>query len=160
MFHSKFPILFEKGDVSPSAYISCIYNSFWSICMVSLVDIAAGDIINTDFMHPHRALKTFLISINVVIQSSMRYVPVKNIQRTSTPTTSSGRTYKINNEDYKKLFLHLQNFSNNKLLYIAILLFPFAECFTSVNKCLTRNLKYGNTHICDFQTFITSFKSK
>ena len=92
----------------------------------------------------------------MVIQSSMCYVPVKNIQRTSTPTTSAGRTYKINNEDYKKLFLHLQNFSNNKLLYIAILLFPFAKCFTSVNKCLIRNLKYGNTHICDFQTFITS----
>ena len=92
----------------------------------------------------------------MVIQSSMCYVPVKNIQRTSTPTTSAGRTYKINNEDYKKLFLHLQNFSNNKLLYIAILLFPFAKCFTSVNKCLIRNLKYSNTHICDFQTFITS----
>ena len=38
---------------SPSAYVICIQNSFWWVDMVSLVDIAAGDVINTDFMHPH-----------------------------------------------------------------------------------------------------------
>ena len=38
---------------SQSAYVTCIYNSFWRIVMVSLVGIAAGDVINIDFMHRH-----------------------------------------------------------------------------------------------------------
>ena len=31
---------------SPSAYVTCVYNSFWWVDMVSLVDIAAGAAIN------------------------------------------------------------------------------------------------------------------
>ena len=31
--------LFEIGDISPSAYVICIYNSFWWVGMVSLVHI-------------------------------------------------------------------------------------------------------------------------
>ena len=45
--------LFEIGDISPSAYVTLIYNSFWWVGMLSLVDIAAGDVINIEFMHPH-----------------------------------------------------------------------------------------------------------
>ena len=37
--------------------------------------------------------------------------------------------------------LHLLNFSNNKLLYIVILLLPLAWCFISVNECLIRKAK-------------------
>ena len=37
---------------SPSAYVTCVYNSFWRVGMVSLVDIAVGDVINIDFMYP------------------------------------------------------------------------------------------------------------
>ena len=36
---------------SQSAYVTCIYNSFLWIAMVSLVGIAAGDVVNIDFMH-------------------------------------------------------------------------------------------------------------
>ena len=56
---SNVPTLFEIVDISPSAYVTCIYNSFWWIGMVSLVDIAVGDGINTDFMHSHASQKTF-----------------------------------------------------------------------------------------------------
>ena len=42
-----------------SAYKTSVYNSFWLVGMVILVDIAAGDAINIDFMHPHRPRKTF-----------------------------------------------------------------------------------------------------
>ena len=52
------PTLFEIEDISPSAYVTCIYNSFWCDGMVSLVGIAAGDVINIDFMH-HGPRKTF-----------------------------------------------------------------------------------------------------
>ena len=38
---------------SPSAYVTCVYNSFWWVGMVSLVDVAADDANNIDFMHAH-----------------------------------------------------------------------------------------------------------
>ena len=70
------------------------------------------------------------------------YVPKKNIiQKISTPTTSTGRTQEINYDDYKKLLLHLPNFSNNKLFCRVILVLPFAKCFISVNKCLRRKVE-------------------
>ena len=31
---------------SPSEYVTCVYNSFWWVDMVSLADIAAGAVIN------------------------------------------------------------------------------------------------------------------
>ena len=51
--------IFDIGDISPSAQATCIYNSFWWVAMVSLVDIAVGDVIDIDFMHPHGSRKTF-----------------------------------------------------------------------------------------------------
>ena len=39
--------------LSSSTYVTCVYNSFWWVGMVSLVDIAASDVINIGFMHPH-----------------------------------------------------------------------------------------------------------
>ena len=51
--------LFEIGDIRPSAYITCICNSLWWVDMISLVDIAACNVINIDFMHPHGSRKTF-----------------------------------------------------------------------------------------------------
>ena len=56
---SMFLLFFEIGDISPSAYVTSMYNSFWWVVMVSLVIIAAGDVINIDFMHPHGSRKTF-----------------------------------------------------------------------------------------------------
>ena len=53
------PTLFEIGEVSSSAYVTCIYSSFWWVGMVSLVDISAGHIIIIDFMYPHGPQKTF-----------------------------------------------------------------------------------------------------
>ena len=53
------PTPFETGDVSPSAYVTCICSSLWWDGMVSLVDIAAGDVINVYFIHPHGPWKTF-----------------------------------------------------------------------------------------------------
>ena len=44
---------------SASAYVTCTYNSFWRLGMVSLVDIAAGDFIKIDFMHSPGQRKTF-----------------------------------------------------------------------------------------------------
>ena len=51
--------LFKIEDISPSAYAAFIYNSYWLVGMVSLVNIAVGDVINIDFMHPHGPRKIF-----------------------------------------------------------------------------------------------------
>ena len=37
--------------ISPSAYLTCAYNSLWWVGKVSLVDIAAGDAINQLLLH-------------------------------------------------------------------------------------------------------------
>ena len=68
-----FPAIFEIGVISPSPYVTCIYNLPWLVGMVNLVDItagdlididflvdiAAGDVIDIDFMHPHGPQNTF-----------------------------------------------------------------------------------------------------
>ena len=88
---------------------------------ISLVGIGAGDINNVDFMHRYACIEheTPIISINVVIQ------------KISTPTVSTERIYKINDEDHKNLFM--SNIYNNKVLKINILLLPFAKRFILVN---------------------------
>ena len=42
---------------SQSTYVTCVYNSFWSVGMVSLVDIAAGNVLNIDSVHSSWAMK-------------------------------------------------------------------------------------------------------
>ena len=110
---------------SPSAYETCIYNSFCWVGMVYSVDIAAGDVININFMHLHGHERP-LIGIIVVIH-------VMFLWKHSSKTINS---YCIYWE-----ILHLPNFSKNKLLYVVISLLPFAKCFISVNKCLVRKAK-------------------
>ena len=56
------------------------------------------------------------------------------------PATSTARTCKINDEDYRKLLLHLPGLGNNKLLYIVPLVL-FAKCYISVKKYLIRKAK-------------------
>ena len=106
--------------------------------MVVLVDIAAGDVINIALciLMGHERL---LINTNVVIHVR---IPAKNIiQKISTlPSTSNERTYKVNDVDCKILFLHFPD-SNNRLLYMFILLLTFAKCFISANKCIIRKAK-------------------
>ena len=129
-------LLFLKQEIS--AYVTHIYNSLLWVRLVSLVDIAAGDVINIDLIHLYGPRKTF----NWHQHRDSCYVPVKTLfKKVTTPTTSTERTYKINGKGYKKLFLHLPNFGNNKLLYIVVLLLLFAKFYISVNKCFIRKAK-------------------
>ena len=57
--------VFQIGDASPSAYVICICNSFWWDEMVSLVDVAAGDLILLILILC--ILERTLISANVLI---------------------------------------------------------------------------------------------
>ena len=44
---------FEMGDISPSACVTYLYHSFWWIVMVSLIDIAASEVFDINFMRLH-----------------------------------------------------------------------------------------------------------
>ena len=94
----KIPIRVDIGDTAPSLYISCIYNSLWCVGLVNKVDEEQGDV-DVQFMHPHGPRKTF----NWPQGGDSCYVPIGNIVcAIQAPTTTTGRTYRIFDEDYDK----------------------------------------------------------
>ena len=94
----KIPTRAYIGDIAPSSYISCMYNSLWWVGLVNEVDEEQGDV-DLQFMHPHGPRKTF----NLPQGGDSYYVPIKNIVcAIQAPTTTTGRTYRICDEDYDK----------------------------------------------------------
>ena len=92
------PTMVELSDITPSTYVTCLYDLFWWVGIVSNVDIEQGDV-KVDFMHPHGPRKTF----NWPESDDNCYVPTKKHSVLSQPpTTSTGRMYKITDEDYQK----------------------------------------------------------
>ena len=88
----------DIGSITPSSYVTCSYNSFWWVGLINNIDMEMGDV-HVDFMHPHGPRKTF----NWPARADKCYVPFKNIVHIiQAPTTITGRTYKIENEDYNK----------------------------------------------------------
>ena len=95
----KIPTRVDIGDIAPSSYISCVYNSLWWVGLVSKVDEEEGEVY-VQFMHPHGPRKTF----NWPQAGDSCYVPIKDIVcAIQVPTTITGRTYKICDEDYNKI---------------------------------------------------------
>jgi len=85
-------------DIQMSSYITCIYNAFWWVGLVTDVDSEEGDV-QVTFMHPHGPRKTF----NWPQHDDIVYVSVKNvICQIEPPTTSTGRTYTITDNDFTK----------------------------------------------------------
>ena len=118
---------------SQSAYVTCVYNSFWWVGMISLVYtvdlvdlVDLVDVIDIDFMHPHGPWKHHLIA-------SMWGFMLCSCEKLYLKDVNSCYIYWD--------ILHLPNFSNNKLLYIVILFLPFAKYFISVNECFIRKAK-------------------
>ena len=97
----------------------------------TMLDLCENEMMSINFFLEFiRRARFMLCSLKIIIENK------------STPsTTSTGRTYKINDKYYRKLFLHVSDVSNNKLLYIVILQLPFEKCFISVNKCLITKAK-------------------
>ena len=92
----KIPNFVDIGSITPSSYVSCVYNSFWWIALVDNVDKDQGDVY-VHFMHPHGPRKTF----NWPQRADSCHIPVKNIVcAIQAPTTTTGRTYKICDKDY------------------------------------------------------------
>ena len=76
----------------------CLYDSFWWVGLVTQVDVEQGDV-RVQFMFPHVPCKTF----NWPETEDSCYVPIKKIlYQISSPTTTTGPTYKITDEEYDK----------------------------------------------------------
>ena len=70
----KIPTRVDIGDIAPSSYISCEYNSLWYVGLVNRVDEEQDDV-DVQFMHPHGPRKTF----NWPQGGDSCYVSIKNI---------------------------------------------------------------------------------
>ena len=80
-------------------YVTCLYDSFWWVGLVTQVDVEQGDV-KVQFMFPHGPWETF----NWPESEDSRYVSIKNILcPISSPTTTTGWAYKITDEEYKTI---------------------------------------------------------
>ena len=87
------------NDVKESDFISCIYDNHWWIGLVQSVDLEQGDV-KVNFMHPHGPNLQF----HWPSRNDICYVPTdKLLCKISTPITSTGRLYSINEADYSKI---------------------------------------------------------
>ena len=92
------PTTFQLCDIKPMTYVTCLYNSFWWVGLITQVDVEQDDI-KAQFMFPHGPHKTF----NWSETEDSCYVPIKNIFcHISSPTTTTRETYKITDEEHDK----------------------------------------------------------
>ena len=68
------PTTFQLCDIRPMTYVTCFYDSFWLLGLLTQVDVEQGDA-KVQFMLPHRPHKTF----NWPETEDSCYVPIKNI---------------------------------------------------------------------------------
>ena len=84
-----------------SQFVSCRYDTFWWIGMIENIDENASDL-KIKFLHPHGPSKSFYWPS----RDDTCYVPITNILcLISPPSTSTGRTYKILDDDYDNTVL-------------------------------------------------------
>ena len=89
---------FQLCDIRPMTYVICLYNSFWWVGLIIQVDMEQSDV-KVQFMFPQEPHKRF----NWPETKDSCYVSMKNILcQISSPTTTTGRTYKITDEEYDK----------------------------------------------------------
>ena len=75
------PATFQLCDIRPMTCVTCLYDSFWWVGLVTQVDV------KVQFMFPHGPCKTF----NWPETEDSCYVPIKNILcQISSPTTTTG----------------------------------------------------------------------
>ena len=80
-----------------SKFVSCRYDTFWWIGLIQNIDEDAGDL-EIKFLHPHGPSRNFYWPS----KEDLCYVPLTNILcLLSPPSTSTGRMYKILDDDYE-----------------------------------------------------------
>ena len=87
---------FNHNNLKCFTYVTCVYDTFWWVGMISSIDKEEGDA-KIEFMHPHGPRKSF----SWPSATDKCYVPFDDILAViNAPTTTSGRTYTISNNDY------------------------------------------------------------
>ena len=80
-----------------SKFVSCRYDTFWWIGLIKNIDEEAGDL-EIKFLHPHGPNRHFYWPS----KDDICYVPLTNILcLLSPPSTSTGRMFKILDDDYE-----------------------------------------------------------
>ena len=89
-------------------YVSCIYDTFWCVGIVTEVNVHEGDL-KMQFLHPHRPRKNFtgpsVADKGFVTASNILYV-------IAAPTTVTGRMYRISDTDFEQT---LKAYENHKM---------------------------------------------
>ena len=89
-------------------YVSCIYDTFWWVGIVTEVNVHEGDL-KIEFLHPHGPRKTF----SWPSVADKCFVPASNILCVITaPTTITGRIYQISDTDFEQT---LKAYENHKM---------------------------------------------
>jgi len=97
-FDKDFVEMKSISNVKNFSYVTCIYENHWWVGMISEVAKEEGDA-TVEFMHPHGPSKSF--SWPAVADKC--FVPLANILCSiSSPITTTGRVYRISEEDYTK----------------------------------------------------------
>ena len=98
-FDFKIPCHVLLSDVTPSTYVTCVYNGFWWVGLVQQVNHDEGDV-EIQFMHPPGPRKTF----NWPRRTDQCPVPITNvICGIQVPKThSTGRQFTITDKDYDR----------------------------------------------------------
>ena len=93
------PTTFWFCDIRPMTYVTCLYDSFWCVGLLTQVDVEQG-VVKIQFVSPHWPHKTF----NWPETEDSCCVPIENILfPISSPTATTGWTYKITDEEYKTI---------------------------------------------------------
>ena len=89
-------------------YVSCIYDTFWWVGIVTEVNVHEGDL-KIEFLHPHGPSKTFswpsVADKCFVLASNILFV-------ITVPTTITGRMYQISDTDSEQT---LKSYENHKM---------------------------------------------
>ena len=95
------------------SYISCIYDTFWWVGIVTEVNVHEGDL-KTEFLHPHGPRKTF----SWPSVADICFVPASNILYIITaPTTTTGQMYWISDTDFKQTLKHMKTINSSHFFF-------------------------------------------
>ena len=90
------------------SYVSCIYDTFWWVGIVTEVNVHEGDL-KIEFLHPHGSRKTF----SWPSVACKCFVPTSNILCVITaPTATTGQMYQISDTDFEQT---LKAYENHKM---------------------------------------------
>ena len=89
-------------------YVSCIYDRFWWVGIVTEVNVHEGDM-KIEFLHPHGPRKTF----SWPFVADKCFVPVTNVLCVITaPTTITGQMCRSSETDFEQT---LKAYENHKM---------------------------------------------